>query len=190
MANALHRRSARRDGPFVKINCAALPAHLVEGELFGHARGAFTDAKTAKPGLFEEAHGGTLFLDEVGDMDLALQGRLLRVLEDGRVRRLGETRDRGVDVRVLAATHRDLEAEATAGRFRQDLYFRLATLPIEVPALSERREDIPLLFIHWLERFAARHRLRRKQVDGSLFPCWSAIPGRAMSASCATSASG
>ena len=176
VANALHRRSARRDGPFVKINCAALPAHLVEGELFGHARGAFTDAKTAKPGLFEEAHGGTLFLDEIGDMDLALQGRLLRVLEDGRVRRLGETRDRGVDVRVLAATHRDLETEAAAGRFRQDLYFRLATLPIEVPALSERREDIPLLFVHWLERFAARHRLRRKRVDGGVFPLLERYP--------------
>ena len=130
----------------------------MEDELFGHAKGAFTDAKTAKPGLFEEADGGTLFLDEIGDMDLAVQSRLLRVLEDGRVRRVGETRDRQVDVRVLAATHRDLEDEVKAGRFREDLYFRLAHLPLEVPPLRERREDIPLLFDHFLERFCRQHR--------------------------------
>src|SRR6185295_11656456 len=106
--------------------CAALPVHLIEDELFGHARGAFTDAKTPRAGLFEEAHGGTLFLDEIGDMEPALQARLLRVLEDGRVRRLGETRDRAVDVRVIAATHRPLEADVEAGRFRGDLFFRLA----------------------------------------------------------------
>ena len=165
VANALHRKSARRQGPFVKINCAAIPHHLVEGELFGYARGAFTDAKAAKAGLFEEAHGGTVFLDEIGDMGLDLQARLLRVLEDGSVRRIGETRDRSVDVRVLAATHRDLESEVTAGRFRQDLYFRLAHLPIEVPALADHREDIPLLVDHYLDRYAERHRLRKKSVE-------------------------
>jgi len=170
VASALHRKSARRDGPFVKINCAAIPAHLVEDELFGHARGAFTDAKTAKPGLFEEADGGTLFLDEIGDMDMALQARLLRVLEDGRVRRIGETRDHLVDVRVITATHRDLEAEVQAGRFRQDLYFRLAHLPVEVPPLRERKDDIPLLFHHFLERFTVRHRVRRKRIDDGVFP--------------------
>jgi DNA-binding NtrC family response regulator len=170
VANALHRKSARRNGPFVKINCAAIPPHLVEDELFGHARGAFTDAKTAKPGLFEEAHGGTVFLDEIGDMALALQARLLRVLEDGRVRRIGETRDREVDVRVLAATHRDLDGEVAAGRFRQDLYFRLAHLPIEVPSLAEHRQDVPLLMAHYLDRFATRHRLRRKRLDESVWP--------------------
>src|SRR4029079_10353156 len=128
VASALHRESYRAQRSFIKINCAAIPHHLVEDELFGHAKGAFTDAKTAKPGLFEEADGGTLFLDELGDMDLTMQPRLLRVLEDGRVRRVGETRDRQVDVRVLAATHRNLEEEVKAGRFREDLYLRLAQL--------------------------------------------------------------
>jgi two-component system nitrogen regulation response regulator NtrX len=170
VADALHRAGARKDGPFVKINCAAIPAPLVEDELFGHARGAFTDAKVAKPGLFEEAHGGTLFLDEIGDMDSALQARLLRVLEDGRVRRVGETRDRQVDVRVIAATHRDLEREGAEGRFRQDLYFRLAALPIEVPALRERGEDIPLLFASFVERFSREHRLRQRRVDPGIYP--------------------
>src|SRR5689334_9151176 len=118
VANTLHRSSARRDGPFVKINCAAIPAHLIEDELFGHARGAFTDAKFAKAGLFEEAHRGTLFLDEIGDMDVTLQSRLLRVLEDGKVRRVGENHDRQIDVRVVAATNRDLEEAVAAGRFR------------------------------------------------------------------------
>jgi DNA-binding NtrC family response regulator len=176
VANALHRGSPRRDGPFVKINCAAIPPHLVEGELFGHARGAFTDARTARAGLFEEASGGTVFLDEIGDMDLALQARLLRVLEDGRVRRLGESKDRAVDVRVLAATHRDLEGEVRAGRFREDLYFRLAHLPIEVPALAARREDVPLLFNHFLARFAARHRLRAKEVGEGVMPVLARYP--------------
>ncbi|PYQ83453.1 MAG: Fis family transcriptional regulator, partial [Acidobacteria bacterium] len=117
VAAALHRLSRRRAGPLVKINCAAIPTHLIEDELFGHARGAFTDAKSAKAGLFEQANGGTLLLDEIGDMDLALQSRLLRVIEDGRVRRVGETAERAVDVRVIAATHRDLEALARGGAF-------------------------------------------------------------------------
>ena len=143
VASALHQQSARSAKAFIKINCAAIPHHLVEDELFGHAKGAFTDAKNAKPGLFEEADGGTLFLDEIGDMDLTVQSRLLRVLEDGRVRRVGETRDRQVDVRVLTATHRHLEEEVKAGRFREDLYFRLAHLPISVPALRERQRGHP-----------------------------------------------
>jgi len=176
VAELLNRKSARREGAFVKINCAAIPAHLVEDELFGHAKGAFTDARTAKPGLFEEADGGTLFLDEIGDMDVALQARLLRVLEDGRVRRIGETRDRRVDVRVLAATHRDLEAEVKDGRFRQDLYFRLAHLPLEVPPLRARGGDIALLFNHFLERFTIRHRLRRKRVDAAVLPLLERYP--------------
>jgi DNA-binding NtrC family response regulator len=176
VANALHRKSARSRGPFVKINCAAIPPPLVEGELFGHARGAFTDARVAKAGLFEEAHGGTVFLDEIGDMGLPLQARLLRVLEDGSVRRLGETKDRSVDVRVLSATHRGLDEEVAAGRFRQDLYFRLAHLPIEVPSLAEHREDIPLLVAHYLDRFAARHRLRRKDVDPAVLPLLERYP--------------
>ena len=118
VASALHRQSSRARGPFIKINCAAIPSHLIEDELFGHARGAFTDARNAKAGLFEEAHGGTLFLDEIGDMEYSLQSRLLRVLEDGRVRRIGETKDREVDVRVLAATHCDLEKAVQESEFR------------------------------------------------------------------------
>jgi two-component system nitrogen regulation response regulator NtrX len=176
VAETLHRKSARRDGPFVKINCAAIAPNLVEDELFGHAKGAFTDAKTAKPGLFEEAHGGTLFLDEIGDMDVALQARLLRVLEDGRVRRIGETRDRHVDTRVIAATHRDLEGEVKDGRFRQDLYFRLAHLPVEVPPLRARGGDIALLFNHFLERFTVRHRVRRKRVEDNVLPLLERYP--------------
>lgn len=179
VAAAIHAASARRGKPLVKVNCAALPGHLIEDELFGHARGAFTDAKTPRAGLFEEAHGGTLFLDEIGDLDLGLQGRLLRVLEDGRVRRLGETRDRAFDVRVIAATHRPLEQEVEAGRFRQDLYFRLAHLPLEVPALRDRPEDVPLLFDHFVARFAERHRLRRREIDPEIYPplCAYAWPG-------------
>jgi DNA-binding NtrC family response regulator len=153
VAAALHHGSRRHAKPFVKLNCAAIPAHLIEDELFGHARGAFTDAKTPKPGLFEQADGGTLFLDEIGDMDLALQSRLLRVLEDGRVRRLGEIADRAVNVRVLSATHRDLEEMVRSGAFREDLFFRLATVPIEVPPLRRRPDDVPLLFTAFLEQF-------------------------------------
>ncbi len=170
VASALHRQSARNQRPFIKINCAAIPHHLVEDELFGHAKGAFTDAKAAKPGLFEEADGGSLFLDEIGDMDLTMQSRLLRVLEDGLVRRIGETRDRQVDVRVIAATHRNLEEEVKAGRFREDLYFRLAHLPVPVPSLRERREDVLLLFSHFLEHFSRQHRTRPHQADPELLP--------------------
>ena len=168
VADAVHRASARRDGPFIKINCAAIPAHLIEDELFGHVKGAFTDARQAKPGLFEEADGGTLFLDEIGDMDVALQARLLRVLEDGKVRRIGDTRDREVDVRVLAATHADLEESVKAGNFREDLYFRLAHLPLEVPPLRARGDDIKLLFDHFMDHFCQRHRCRPKRVDAEV----------------------
>jgi len=164
-ANMLHRLSSRRDRPLVKINCAAIPAHLVEDELFGHARGAFTDAKYAKPGLFEEAHRGTLFLDEIGDMELPLQARLLRVLEDGKVRRIGETQDRQIDVRVLAATNKDLEPMTREGRFREDLYFRLAAIPIDIPPLRQRPEDIPILVRHYLDHFCAENRRRRLTLD-------------------------
>ena len=149
--------SRRRGGPYVKLNCAAIPPHLIEDELFGHARGAFTDAKSLKRGMFEEADRGTLFLDEVGDMDMAVQSRLLRVLEDGRVRRVGETADRAVDVRVIAATNRDLEARVRSGEFREDLFFRLAAVPVDVPPLRERQDDIPLLLRAFLERFCVRN---------------------------------
>jgi len=169
VADALHQASSRRDGPFIKINCAAIPDHLVEAELFGHAQGAFTDARTAKAGLFEEADGGTLFLDEIGDMEVRLQARLLRVLEDGRVRRLGEVKDREVDVRVLAATHANLDDAVREGRFREDLYFRLAHLPLEVPPLRERPGDVRLLFEHFLETFVRRHRTRSLKVEDAVY---------------------
>jgi two-component system nitrogen regulation response regulator NtrX len=174
VANALHHYSRRAQRPFIKLNCAAIPAHLIEDELFGHARGAFTDAKAAKRGLFEEADGGTLFLDEIGDMDPMLQSRLLRVLEDGRVRRIGETADRAVNVRVLAATHRDLRELTRDGRFREDLFFRLSTVPIDEPPLRERRSDIPLLFATFLHQSCARNQRMQLSVDPAVHEALSA----------------
>jgi DNA-binding NtrC family response regulator len=174
VANALHRLSRRAQRPFIKLNCAAIPAHLIEDELFGHARGAFTDAKTAKRGLFEEADGGTLFLDEIGDMDPLLQSRLLRVLEDGRVRRIGENSDRAVNVRVLAATHRDLQEMVREGKFREDLFFRLASVPLEVPSLRERRSDVPLLFSTFLQQFCARNQRIQLSVDTAVLAALAA----------------
>lgn len=168
VAAALHRLSRRRNTPFVKVNCAAIPQHLIEDELFGHARGAFTDAKSARAGLFEQAHGGTLLLDEIGDMDLALQARLLRVIEDGRVRRIGETSDRVVDVRIIAATHRDLESLVRNGSFREDLYFRLTSVPIDVPPLREREDDVPLLFSAFLDQFCRRNGRLPLSVDSEV----------------------
>src|SRR5690606_25772704 len=156
VARAIHTRSPRRGAPFVAINCGAIPENLLESELFGHKRGAFTDAVSDRLGLFEEANGGTLFLDEIGELPLSLQVKLLRVPEDGRIRRLGESADVGVDVRIVAATHRDLMMEAKAGRFREDLFYRLNVLSIFVPPLRDRREDIPLL----LDHFIARNNLR------------------------------
>ena len=156
VARALHLRSERKDGPFVAINCGAIPATLLESELFGHKRGAFTDAQTDRAGLFEQADGGTLFLDEIGELPLALQVKLLRVLQDEIVRRIGDNRDIQVDVRIAAATHRDLTAEVKAGRFREDLFYRINVLHIHVPPLRERREDIPLLIDHFIERNNAR----------------------------------
>ena len=164
-SDMLHRLSGRRDRALVKINCAAIPPHLIEDELFGHARGAFTDAKTAKPGLFEEAHRGTLFLDEIGDMELSLQARLLRVLEDGKVRRIGETQERQIDVRVIAATNKNIEAMVREGRFREDLYFRLSAVPIDVPPLRARPQDMRILVRHYLDLFCAENRRRRLTVD-------------------------
>ncbi len=145
VARALHTCGCRAAGPFVAINCGAIPESLLEGELFGHAKGAFTGAVADKAGLFEQADGGTLFLDEVGEMPLSLQVKLLRVLQEGEVRRLGATRSRHVNVRVVSATARDLQAELQAGRFREDLFFRLNVFSLLVPPLRERIDDIPLL---------------------------------------------
>jgi two-component system response regulator AtoC len=156
VARAIHRRSTRRGGPFVAVNCGAIPENLLESELFGHKKGAFTDAVHDRRGLFEEANDGTLFLDEIGELPLGLQVKLLRVLEDEKIRRVGETRDVQVDVRIIAATHRDLHNETKAGRFREDLFYRLNVLPIHCPALRERRDDIPLLIDHFVARNNSR----------------------------------
>lgn len=157
VARALHFEGPRREQPFVEVNCAAIPAQLLESELFGHERGAFTDAKTRKIGLVETAEGGTLFLDEIGDLDLALQVKLLRLLEERSVRRVGGLRDQPVNVRIVAATHRSLEAMVTDGRFRADLYFRIRMVHLAIPALRERGDDILMLADHFLALHARRY---------------------------------
>ncbi len=152
VARAVHRHSRRARKPMVTINCAALQESLLESELFGHEKGAFTGASSAKLGLFEVAHGGTLFIDEVGELAAALQAKLLRVLEDGTLRRVGATRETNVDVRIIAATNRDLQQDVDDGRFRADLFYRINVLAIEPPPLRDRRDDIPLLIDHFLRR--------------------------------------
>jgi transcriptional regulator with GAF, ATPase, and Fis domain len=159
IASAIHHQSQRRDKMFVAQNCAALPENLLESELFGHKRGAFTSADADKKGLFEIADGGTLFLDEMGEMPLTLQAKLLRVLQDGAIRPVGATSEKQVDVRILCATNRDLSAEVEKSRFRQDLYYRLMVFPITLPPLRERREDIPALAAHFLKRYADEYRV-------------------------------
>jgi two-component system response regulator AtoC len=156
VAKAIHARGARGNRRFVAVNCGAIPENLLESELFGHKRGAFTDAISDRRGLFEEADGGTLFLDEIGELPLGLQVKLLRVLQEETIRRLGDTKDVRIDVRIIAATHRDLMAEIAAVRFREDLFYRLNVLPIVVPPLRERREDIALLVEHFVARNNAR----------------------------------
>jgi two-component system, NtrC family, nitrogen regulation response regulator NtrX len=157
VARAIHRLSARARGPFEKLNCAALPKDLVESELFGYEKGAFTGAAQMKRGRLEAADLGTLFLDEVGDMSLETQAKFLRAIETGEIERLGSTRTIAVDARILAATNKDLPAEIQAGKFREDLYYRLNVVPIHVPPLRARREDVPLLVAHFVGRFGAEH---------------------------------
>jgi two-component system response regulator AtoC len=161
VARAIHRASPRKDAAFVAVNCGAIPETLLESELFGHVRGAFTDAKFDKPGLFKDADGGTLLLDEVGELPQAVQVGLLRVLQEGEIRPVGSTKNITVDVRVLAATHRDLEAEVKAGNFREDLFYRLNVLPVRVAPLRERTDDIPMLAEHVLGRIADRMKAHR-----------------------------
>jgi two-component system response regulator GlrR len=158
LAKAIHRASPRAEGPFVAVNCGAIPEGLLESELFGHKKGSFTGAIQDRRGLFQAAQGGTLFLDEIGDMPLPLQVKLLRALEERKVRPVGSHENHDVDVRVIAATHRKLEERIAAGEFREDLYYRLNVVKLYIPALGERREDIPLLGNHFLTRLAERYR--------------------------------
>jgi two-component system nitrogen regulation response regulator NtrX len=156
VARAIHSQSTRAEEPFVEVNCAAIPSELIESELFGHMKGSFTGAIADRAGKFEQAHGGTIFLDEVGDMSLAAQAKVLRVLQDGVVTRIGGAKPIEVDVRVLSATNKNLEAEITEQRFREDLFYRLNVVPIHVPPLRERREDIPLLVAHFVNVLTKR----------------------------------
>ena len=151
VARQVHNHSQRADGPFVEVNCAAIPSELIESELFGHEKGAFTSAVSQRKGKFEQAQGGTLFLDEVGDMSASAQAKVLRALQENKISRVGSDKDIQVDVRVVAATNKDLKAAIAAGEFREDLYHRLAVVPIHVPSLAERASDIPLLVAHFLD---------------------------------------
>lgn len=163
VAKAIHYQGPRKSKPFMAINCTAIPENLLESELFGHAKGAFTGAIQRKKGLFEEAQGGTLFLDEIGDMDLVLQAKLLRVLQERKIRPVGDNQVINVDVRIIAATHKDLKAAIKEGRFREDLYYRLSVIPIVIPSLRHRREDIPLLVDFFLKKYASAN---HKKVNG------------------------
>ena len=154
VARAIHRLSSRSDKAFVEVNCAAIPSELIESALFGHMKGSFTGAVADREGKFEQAHGGTLFLDEIGDMSLEAQAKVLRVLEQGVLTRVGGSKSIEVDVRVIAATNKDLEQQIEVGAFREDLFYRLNVVPIQIPALRERREDVPMLISHFCERMA------------------------------------
>jgi two-component system nitrogen regulation response regulator NtrX len=164
VARTIHQSSRRKNGPFVEVNCAAIPEELIESELFGHARGAFTGAVADKPGRFEQANAGTIFLDEIADMSLKTQAKVLRVLQEQVMERVGGTQRIKIDVRVLAATNKDLTAEIRAGRFREDLFFRLNVVPIFVPALRERQQDIPMLAEHFMALVAQEHGRKPKRL--------------------------
>ena len=167
VARAVHRESLRRDGPFVQVNCAAIPDELIESELFGHEKGSFTGATDKQIGKFEQADKGTIFLDEIGDMSLKTQAKVLRVLQEQELERLGSNRLLKVDVRVIAATNKDLEEEIKKGTFREDLFYRLNVVPIWVPPLRERREDVPLLVRHFADVFSRENNFRRKTVSAA-----------------------
>ena len=162
VAHWLHQKSERSNGPMIEVNCAAIPSELIESELFGHVKGAFTSAVKDRAGKFEAANQGTIFLDEIGDMSLSAQAKVLRALQESRIQRVGSDKDIKVDVRVIAATNKDLKKEIEKGRFREDLYHRLAVILIQVPSLNERREDIPLLINHFTDKIANEHGTAKK----------------------------
>ncbi|MDC1363294.1 sigma-54 dependent transcriptional regulator [Flavobacteriaceae bacterium] len=163
VAHWIHQKSNRSKGPMIEVNCAAIPGELIESELFGHVKGAFTSANKDRAGKFEAANAGTIFLDEIGDMSLSAQAKVLRALQENKVQRVGSDRDIKVDVRVIAATNKDLKKEISEGNFREDLYHRLAVILIDVPALNHRREDIPLLVTHFAEKIASEHGTAQKK---------------------------
>ena len=165
VAHALHAQSNRAKGPMIEVNCAAIPSELIESELFGHVKGAFTSAIKDKSGKFESANGGTLFLDEIGDMSLSAQAKVLRALQEQKIQRVGSDKDIKVDVRVLAATNKDLKKEIAEGRFREDLYHRLAVILIDVPSLNQRKEDIPELVAHFVNQIANEQGASAKAFD-------------------------
>ena len=163
VAHWIHQKSNRSKGPMIEVNCAAIPGELIESELFGHVKGAFTSANKDRAGKFEAANAGTIFLDEIGDMSLSAQAKVLRALQENKVQRVGSDRDIKVDVRVIAATNKDLKKEISEGNFREDLYHRLAVILIDVPALNNRRDDIPLLVQHFAEKIASEHGTAQKK---------------------------
>src|ERR1700730_8683577 len=189
VARAIHEQSARRERPLIKLNCSAVPEGLFESEFFGHVKGAFTGALKDKPGRFELADGGTLFLDEIGEVPLAMQAKLLRVLQEQELERLGDTRTRKVNVRFIAASNRDLTKEVDEGRFRQDLFYRLSVFPIEAPPLRERRDDIAPLVAHFVRQSARRMHRTYPQLSNSARQHWTSsrpITGQATFASSRT----
>ena len=165
IARAIHKNSNRTTKPFVAINCGAIPEHLLESEFFGHLKGSFTDAYTIKKGLFEEAQEGTIFLDEIAELPMNLQVKLLRVLQEGEMRKIGDTRQIKLDVRVIAATGKDIVAQVKKDRFREDLFYRLNVIQITIPPLRERKDDIPLLIKFFIERYNEKHRLKVKGIS-------------------------
>ncbi|MBL7962997.1 MAG: sigma-54-dependent Fis family transcriptional regulator [Flavobacteriales bacterium] len=164
VARLIHQKSQRAEGPYIEVNCAAIPGELIESELFGHMKGSFTSAIKDRKGKFELAHGGTLFLDEIGDMALAAQAKVLRALQEGRITPVGGDKDVQVDVRVIAATNKDLKKEIAEGRFREDLFHRLSVIPIHVPSLSERLEDVPLLADHFIQQVCGEQGIAPKKI--------------------------
>ena len=177
VARNLHQRSARSTMPFIEVNCAAIPSELIESELFGHEKGSFTSAVKQHKGKFEQADGGTLFLDEIGDMSLAAQAKVLRVLQERKLSRVGSDKDIEVNVRVIAATNKDLQKEIAAGNFREDLYHRLSVILIRVPSLDERRDDIPMLIQHFIEKYTDGGRARSFSPEAVELLCQKSWPG-------------